>query len=82
MEKNLENMEKKELIAIIDKLIADRQSNIIHHNRIEVADFIVESNDETLENCKRTIDNLIKQHGNFFIKRKQKAMLERQGMFG
>ena len=81
-EKNLINIMKNELISIIDSIINERIMVSSQHNRIEVADIIVESHNENLLTCKKVMDDLIKQHGNFFIARKEKATHEHIGMFG
>lgn len=69
-QKDLNNLSKEELIKIISQQKTKR-----HHNKIEVADFSVETTEE-LKLCEETINRLISKHSNFAKFRREKSNLE------
>jgi hypothetical protein len=78
MIKELDNMSREELIRIINTMNSERE--II--NKVSVCDVEVTSNVESLDNCKRAVNELIKINSKFITLRTNKIKADSWGYFG
>lgn len=64
---DLDRMSKEQLITLILEQQGKQQenNNIGQYNLIKVNDFHIESSNETLDKCAKTINKLILEHGDF-----------------
>ncbi len=81
MKKEIETLSKEELIDLVRSLF-EKIETTSKFNKIELADFVVESNSENLSKCKSIMDSLVKKHFKFSTLRKEKINMERQGYLG
>ena len=54
----------------------EKEEKAEQHNRISVADFVVESSTESLDKLEQTMDSLIKKHKKFVTLRRTKKRFE------
>lgn len=82
MEKELNQLSKEELIKVVQSLMGENNLKFIPNNKVSVCDVEVESNTETLDHCKKVVNDLIKTNQEFISLRKNKLIAERLGYFG
>jgi hypothetical protein len=70
--KDLNSLSKSELID----LLIEEHNKKTYHNKIEVADFSVESTGESLKVCHRTMNKLIGEHKDFVTLRRIKSQVD------
>ena len=83
-DKRIEELKQHDLIKIILDLADNQERRLINlpTNKVTFCDVTVESNTETLQSCKNTVDDLIKKHHKFATLRKNKVIAQSQGYFG
>jgi len=82
MKKDINSMSRKELIELVSELLGERGFKPSAMNRVNVCDVEVESNVESLDKCKRVVNNLIKTHKDFITFRNVKVRANEMGYFG
>ena len=82
MSKEINNMSREELIRLIDSMNVEREIIINPINKVSVCDVEVASNIESLDNCKRAVNELIKTNNKFITLRTNKIKADSLGYFG
>lgn len=82
MKKEIDNMSRIELIELVNHLLNEREFRLNPINKVSVCDVEVESNVESLDRCKRVVNDLIKQNNEFITLRKNKVKADTLGYFG
>lgn len=81
MKTNINSMSKKELIDLVSNLINEQEIRLTHINKVSVCDVEVESNVESLDNCKSVVNDLIKHNQKFITLRNNKIKADNLGYF-
>ena len=82
MNKDIDKMSKNELIDLVSNLLNEREFRLNPINKVSVCDVEVESNVESLDNCKSAVNDLIKKNKNFITLRKNKVKADELGYVG
>ena len=75
-------MSREELIKVINRMNSEREIIINPINKVSVCDVEVASNMESLDNCKRAVNELIKTNMEFITLRNNKIKADNLGYFG
>lgn len=82
MSKEINNMSREELIRLISSMNVEREIIINPINKVSVCDVEVAINIESLDNCKRAVNELIKTNSKFITLRNNKIKADSLGYFG
>lgn len=82
MKRDINSMSRKELIELASELLGEREFKHSVMNRVNVCDVEVESNVESLDKCKRVVNDLIRTHKDFITFRNVKVRANEMGYFG
>jgi len=82
MMKDINSMDREELIELVNNLITERAFRLGAINKVSVCDVEVESNVESLDKCKLIVNDLINTNQKFITLRRDKLKLDSLGYFG
>jgi len=82
MKKDIEGMSREELVKLISSMINEREFGISPINKVSVCDVEVASSVESLERCKKAVNDLIKTNKKFITLRHNKIKADNLGYFG
>ena len=82
MSKEINNMSREELIRLINSMNVEWEIIINPINKVSVCDVEVTSNIESLDDCKRAVNELIKTNSKFITLRNNKIKADSLGYFG
>ena len=82
MIKEIDNMSREELIELINSMINEREVRLNPINRVSVCDVEVTSSRESLDRCKKAVNDLIKINNRFITLRQNKIKVDNLGYFG
>ena len=82
MKKDIEGMSREELVKLISSMINEREFGINPINKVSVCDVEVASSIESLEGCKKAVNDLIKTNKKFITLRQNKIKADSLGYFG
>ena len=82
MKKNINSMSREELIKLISNMINEREFGINPINKVRVCDVEVASSIESLDSCKKVVNELIKTNKKFITLRQNKIKADNFGYFG
>lgn len=75
-------MDKKEFFDIINRKNEGLDISIPIINKVKICDVEVESSVETLDNCKRVAEEIIKRNQQFITLRNNKVKIDAMGYLG
>ena len=82
MKKDIDGMSREELIRLISNMINEREFGISPINKVSVCDVEVASSIESLNRCKKAVNDLIKTNKKFITLRQNKIKADSLGYFG
>lgn len=82
MKKDISGMSREELIKLISNMINEREFGISPINKVSVCDVEVASSVESLDRCKKVVNDLIKTNKKFITLRQNKIKVDNLGYFG
>jgi len=82
MKKDIDGMSREELIKLISNMINEREFGISPINKVSVCDVEVASSIESLDKCKKAVNDLIKTNKKFITLRQNKNIANNFGYFG
>ena len=82
MKKDINTMNREKLVELISSMINEREFAINPINKVSVCDVEVTSSVESLEGCKKVVNDLIKTNKKFITLRQNKIKADNLGYFG
>jgi len=82
MSKEINTMSREELIRLINNIMSEREFGINPINKVSVCDVEVASSMESLDRCKKVVNELIKTNNKFITLRQNKIKADNLGYFG
>ncbi len=82
MNKDIDSMSREELVRLINNMINEKEFGLNPINKVSVCDVEVASSMESLDSCKKAVNDLIKQNKKFITLRQNKIKADSLGYFG
>jgi len=82
MKKKIKGITSEALTSLLNKMLNEHIAKLTPTNKVSVADVEVESSVESLDTCKKAVNDLIKVNKKFITLRQNKLKADNFGYFG